>query len=330
MSTNPQPAEYFGPHAKRWTSPSGEVLSLRPSDYEDMVNRQMELDYLDRELAAAEQVLAARSDEAKLLQQVYDAELRELARLKTLPTLHPRALEAIEQRERALQDGTLDVRTLLRQAQEAGERAATHLRGTEAEYLGNETPHPDGPNPITGAELWLGRGWSMEDYLEAQGVITIDELDAEALANSPEAGLFKHPGIPYIPEETMSHFDAIVKGATRGGITYPGNVVSPPADTRPPNPPGITMPAAPKLAVHRFGEGPTRTQSESTETIIHWWNGPEGAARFPGAGQDGTLGRRGRPAARHLKRRKLWRAAAALGLVYIIFVIGATLVTGAL
>ena len=45
------PTQYFGPHAKRWTSPAtGEVLSLRPADYNTMVNKQMELDYLALQL----------------------------------------------------------------------------------------------------------------------------------------------------------------------------------------------------------------------------------------------------------------------------------------
>lgn len=59
MSTN-QITQYFGPHARRWTSPAtGEVLSLSPRDYETMVNTQMELDNMDRELAEAEKALAA-------------------------------------------------------------------------------------------------------------------------------------------------------------------------------------------------------------------------------------------------------------------------------
>lgn len=58
MSLNDtHPTEYFGPHAKRWTSPTGQVLSLRPADYDDMVNKQMELDFNARLLEEMEQEL---------------------------------------------------------------------------------------------------------------------------------------------------------------------------------------------------------------------------------------------------------------------------------
>lgn len=61
MSATPE--EYFGPHAKRWTSPTGQVLSLKPADYDRMVNTQMELDFNARMLEEMEAELAPAPSE---------------------------------------------------------------------------------------------------------------------------------------------------------------------------------------------------------------------------------------------------------------------------